>query len=205
VSRKSRKAQRRRKWRRRLSRPMTRPLDELHQALGEFLTEMGRVEFRMLLLMDLINEAPIEALFDECSGAFGFAKKIEIFTKWCNFGGVPDEQRPTLQKVYKDLHELQYKRNFIVHGETWEGSFKGKSRQPYRLGLVRGNLEYLDEFERAEHGDNVFDIQQIRAATQLCVRVHGDLANMRERPRPFPLRKRLMPLIPPPYQIDLAM
>jgi hypothetical protein len=38
------------------------PSDAMHQALGEFLTEMGRLEFRMLLLMDLINEAPLEAL-----------------------------------------------------------------------------------------------------------------------------------------------
>jgi hypothetical protein len=163
-----------------LGRPMTRPLDEMHQALGEFLTEMGRVEFRMLLLMDLINEAPIEALFGEYSGN-PFGTKIRIFKKWCDFGGVPDEQKRTLQKVYKDLGELHSKRNFIVHGETWEGTFKGKSRQPYRVGLVEGNLEYLDEFERAEHRDNVFDVQQVRAATQLCVRIHGDLADMRER------------------------
>lgn len=40
-------------------------------------------------------------------------------------------------------------RNFLIHGETWEGAFKGKPRQPYRVGLVKKNLEYLDEFERA--------------------------------------------------------
>jgi hypothetical protein len=91
----------------------------MHQALGEFLTEMGRVEFRMLLLMDLINEAPIEALFDEYSGN-PFGTKIKTFKKWCDFGGVPDEQKAALQKVYNDLDELLPKRNFLVHGETWE-------------------------------------------------------------------------------------
>jgi hypothetical protein len=36
------------------------PWDTMHQALGEFLTEMGRVEFRMLLLVDHISEPPLE-------------------------------------------------------------------------------------------------------------------------------------------------
>jgi hypothetical protein len=151
----------------------------MHQALGEFLTEMGRVELRMLLLMDLINEAPIEALFDEYSGQ-PFGEKIKIFKKWCDFGGVPDEHKPILQKIYKDLDELRPKRNFLVHGETWEGAFKGKPRQPYRVGLVKKNLEYLDEIERAEHGPNVFDIQQVRDATKHCVRIHRNLADMRD-------------------------
>lgn len=44
-----------------------RSTDKLNKALGEFLTEMGRVEFTMLLYADYINEAPIEHLFDESS------------------------------------------------------------------------------------------------------------------------------------------
>jgi hypothetical protein len=171
MSRKSRKTARRRKWQRRL-RPITSPADAMHQALGKFLTEMGRVEFRMLLLMDILNEAPLEALFDEYSGKT-FKDKIGIFKKWCDFGGVPDKQKSALHKVYKELEELRPKRNFIVHGETWEGTFKGKSQQPYSVGLVKGNLEYLDEFERAEHGQNVFDVHQVRTATQLCIRPCG--------------------------------
>ena len=137
MSRKSRKAQRRRKWRRRLRSSAGRtPSDAMHQALGEFLTEMGRVEFRMLLLMDLINEAPLEALFDEYSGRT-FADKINIFKKWCNFGGVSDEHKLTLQRIYKELEDLRPIRNFLVHGETWERAFEGKPRQPYRVGLVK--------------------------------------------------------------------
>ena len=31
---------------------------------------------------------------------------------------------------------------------------------------MKKNLEYLDEFERAEHGPNVFDVQQVRDATK---------------------------------------
>jgi hypothetical protein len=86
--------------------------------------------------MDLINEAPLEALFDEYSGRT-FADKIKIFKEWCDFGGVPDEHKATLQRLYKELDELRSIRNFLVHGETWEGAFKGKPRQPYRVGLVK--------------------------------------------------------------------
>lgn len=151
----------------------------MHQALGEFLTEMGRVEFKMLLLMDLINEAPLEALFDEYSG-WTFADKIKIFKKWCDFGGVPDEHKAALQRLYNELDDLRPIRNFLVHGETWEGAFKGKPRQPYRVGLVKKNLEYLDEFERAEHGPNVFEVQQVRDATTRCAGIHRDLTELRE-------------------------
>lgn len=178
MSRNSRKAQRRRKWWRRLRSAGT-PSDAMHQALGEFLTEMGRVEFRMLLLMDLINEAPLEALFDEYSGRT-FADKIKIFKKWCDFGGVHDEHKPTLQRLYKELDDLRPIRNFLVHGETWDGAFKGKPRQPYRVGLVKKNLEYLGEFERAEHGPSVFDVQQVRDATRHCAGIHRDLTELRE-------------------------
>jgi hypothetical protein len=40
---------------------MTAPtLDDMHKALGEFLSELGRVEFTMLLCMDYFNlRAPV--------------------------------------------------------------------------------------------------------------------------------------------------
>jgi hypothetical protein len=179
MSRNSRKARRRRKWWRRLKSGARTSSDALHQALGQFLTEMGRVEFRTLLLMDLINEAPLEALFDEYSGRT-FADKIKIFKKWCDFGGVPDEHKATLQRLCKKLDELRPIRNFLVHGETWEGAFKGKPRQPDRVGLVKKNLGHLDEFARAEHGSNVFDVQQVRDATRRCAGIHQELAELRD-------------------------
>ena len=39
----------------------------MNKALGEFLTESGRVEFKMLLLVDRISDAGLEHLFDEHS------------------------------------------------------------------------------------------------------------------------------------------
>jgi hypothetical protein len=77
------------------------------------------------------------------------------------------------------LAELLPKRNFLVHGETWKGAFKGQARQPYRVGIIRRNLEYLHKFDRGEHGDNVFDVEQIRSVTQLCIGIRADLDVLR--------------------------
>jgi hypothetical protein len=66
-----------------------------------------------------------------------------------------------------------------VHGETREGAFKGKPRQLYRVGLVKNNLEYLDEFDRAEHGPNIFDVAQVRSATEDCRKILKDITDLR--------------------------
>lgn len=127
TSRNSSKAQRRRKWRRR-SRSAPTPSNALHQALGQFLTEMGRVEFTMLLLMDLINEAPLEALFDEYFERT-FVDKIKIFKKWCDFGGVPMNTRRRCNASPRSWMSWAGTQ-FPGHGETWEGAFNRKPRQP---------------------------------------------------------------------------
>lgn len=44
---------------------------------------------------------------------------------------------------------------------------------------MKKNLEYLDEFERAEHDPNVFDVQQVRDATKRCAKIRQDLTDLR--------------------------
>jgi hypothetical protein len=116
MSRKSRKAQGRRKWKRQLAQGAVSPADAMHQALGEFLTEMGRVEFQMLLLMDFLNEAPLGTIRRNHGKPFG--EKIKSFKTWCDFGGVPDAQQPALQAICEDLDDLLPKRNFLVHADS---------------------------------------------------------------------------------------
>jgi hypothetical protein len=77
------------------------------------------------------------------------------------------------------LDELLKKRNFIVHGETREGAFKGKPRRTYRVGLVKDNLEYLDEFDRGEHGPNIFDVSQVKDASEFIRRLLKKIADLR--------------------------
>jgi hypothetical protein len=153
-------------------------IDKLNQALGEFLTEMGRVEFTMLLYVDLINEAPIEHLFDEYSQKT-FGPKVRWFKEWVEFGGYPEDKKAIVHRVYAGLEVLRSKRNYVVHGETWMGAFNGKERQAYRVGVVQQNLEYLDEFDRGEHGDNVFSLSEVQEVTKLCREIVTDLNLLR--------------------------
>lgn len=152
----------------------------MHGALGEFLTECGRVEFLMIIYADYISEPGIEVIFDDLSGAFG--PKIAAFKKWCDFSGVSKAAKLTLDRVYKRLDELLPKRNFLVHGETHEAAFPDKPKQPYRVGITKKDMDYLDQFDRGEHGDNVFDLEQIKAATKLCRDITADLHALRYTP-----------------------
>ena len=45
---------------------------------------------------------------------------------------------------------------------------------------MKKNLEYLDEFKRAEHGPNVFDVQQVRDATKRCAKIRQELTDLRD-------------------------
>jgi len=92
--------------RRRAKLSSRRSVDQLNKALGEFLTEMGRVEFTMLLYVDLINEAPIEHLFDEYSQKT-FGPKVDWFKTWVEFGGVPLDKRVIVDRVYDNLKALR--------------------------------------------------------------------------------------------------
>ena len=153
-------------------------LDDFNKALGEFLTEIGRVEFNMLLVMDRFNEAPIEHLFDVYAPKT-FGPKIECMKAWCPASEFAEPNKTIFERVYTDLAALLPKRNHIIHGETWEGQFRAKPKQPYRVGVIKDNLDYLDEFDRGQHGPHVFDIQQLRAATALCQKILTDLNALR--------------------------
>ena len=88
---------------------------------------------------------------------------------------------PQNARVYKKLDELLPKRNFLVHGETHEVAFKGKPKQPYRVGIIKKDLDYLDQFDRGEHGANIFDLDQVKARQDfagklLQTSVHLDMA-----------------------------
>jgi len=176
MSRKSRKARLRRKRQRRVNRLSSR--DKLHRALGEFLTAGGEVEFKMILFADLISECGIEQIFHDLSGPLG--NKIAKFKEWCDFSGVSDAKRPILDRVYAKLDELLPLRNWLVHGETWEGQIAGHTKQPYRVGITRRDLDYLDKFDRGEHSENVFNVEQIEELTKFCREIADDLDLLRD-------------------------
>jgi hypothetical protein len=46
--------------------------------------------------------------------------------------------------------------------------------------VTKDNVDYLDDFDHAQHGDNVFTIQQVKEATALCVRIRDDLETVKK-------------------------
>jgi hypothetical protein len=179
MSRRLRKARRRRKWAQRRNAPRS-SLDEMNQALGEFLTVMGQVEFTRLMVVDLVSDAGIEALFDEYA-AETFSGKIKWFRKWCahrdeHFSAA---NKTRLRTIYKDLDELLPKRNSLVHGETYEEDLSGAGKQTYRVGVEKDNLEYLEEFSRGKKKGTIFSVQRVRETTKQCARIRADLNAIR--------------------------
>jgi hypothetical protein len=152
----------------------------MNQALGEFLTEIGRLELTMLMVVGLVSDAGLEALFDEYAGKT-FGGKITWFNEWCahcdqNFSVA---NRKLLQKTQKGLDDLLPKRNSLVHGETYEEEFNGSSKQAYRVGVEKDNLDYLEEFSRGEKKGTIFSVAQVREATKQCAKIRADLNAIR--------------------------
>jgi hypothetical protein len=48
------------------------------------------------------------------------------------------------------------------------------------VGVIKENLEYLDEFDRGERGENVFSLEQVRNAVALCQDIRSDLDVLRQ-------------------------
>ncbi|NEW96870.1 hypothetical protein [Rhodopseudomonas sp. BR0G17] len=138
--------------------------------MGEFLTAQGRVELTMFLLLMMIRDEDYEWLFDEMSKRT-FGQKIEFFKCYTS----DDEQfLPEnfiiRDQVYQNLDALLPQRNAIIHGETYEDQFRGRPRQPYRVGVIKKNIQYLEDYTMDKHGPNVFTVKQVRDATALAVR-----------------------------------
>jgi hypothetical protein len=168
------------KWRKRanrlarLRRPVPGSINEMHQTLGEFLSAMGRLEFRMLTYVDSLGgefDEPLESLF------VNYAKKtfgtlIDWFEMYCEHYDVLDQHKLILE----DMKELLPKRNYIVHGATWSRSVNPGRRKAYRVGIekqivegkVEHNVDWLDDFEHRKDGPNVFDAEQVRIATRFA-------------------------------------
>ncbi|MCJ9700198.1 hypothetical protein [Bradyrhizobium sp. SHOUNA76] len=174
MAKKGRKAQRRRKQRRRAA----TPLDRMHRELGNFLTEMGRLEFSMLLLGEMISEEPLEYLFEDYAERT-FGRKIQWFEERCNASEALEEYKTELTRLYADMRALKTKRNYLVHGEAYQASFKGRPIAPYRVGVTPDNVEYLDDFDHQKHGDNVFSIEQVKATTAECVKLKDQVVRIR--------------------------
>jgi len=172
----SRRALRRQRGRRLAKRAN---IDQMNKAMGEFLTAQGRVELTMILLLMMIRDEDYEWLFDEMSKRT-FKQKIDFLKEYTG----DDEQflPANIQlrdRIYQDLDALLPQRNFIVHGETYEDKFKGRPKQPYRVGVIKKNIQYLEDYSMDKHGPNVFTVKQVKEATALANKTWKNINKIR--------------------------
>jgi hypothetical protein len=151
--------------------------DELHLAMGEFLTECSNLENLMLALMVFcqdkrsLDEIHLEWLDDT------FGDRIKVFEKVCNSYSFTKEYREIINLIVKNLRNLLPRRNLIVHGMTHEVAFGGSEARAYRVGLPKGNLDYLNQFSlRAGDVEHSFPVERVRQATDDCRAIASDLA-----------------------------
>jgi hypothetical protein len=137
-------------------------IDQMNKAMGEFLTAQGRVELTMILLLMMIRDEDYEWLFDEMSKRT-FGQKIDFFKEYTSDDDQLSPENIILRdRIYKDLDALLPQRNSIIHGETYEDRFKGRPKQPYRVGVIKKNIQYVEEYSMDKHGPNVFTVRQVK-------------------------------------------
>ena len=153
-------------------------LKDLHCAMGEFLTESSQVENVMLAVVIVCQrDRPLEEVFvDFMRKTFG--DKIKEFKRVCNAFQFTDEQRAILD-AYADLDILLPKRNFIVHGTTYQIGKESLPAQPYRIGITKGDFDYMN---RAIAQDftvpHAFSVEKLAAVTADCVALRRKIATV---------------------------
>jgi hypothetical protein len=97
-----------------------------------------------------------------------FGPKIGWFEEVCQNAVFTDDRRARLKESCVLLRELLPKRNLIIHGETYEIGHGVEGPQMYRVGIKKGDSDYLNKFIADFDADHGFNTAKIEAATELC-------------------------------------
>jgi hypothetical protein len=152
-------------------------LNELHLAMGEFLTECAHLE-NIILSLGLACQTQSRS-FDAIHLQFldlTFGQKISTLKKLCSEHTFLDDHKPHIEKGLSQLDALLPKRNFIVHGTTFE---IGRGEEPivaYRIGARKKNIDYMNDFISNPSVAHSFTAEQVRKATQECMECRAELA-----------------------------
>jgi hypothetical protein len=153
--------------------------DDLHRAMGEFLTESSQVENMMLGLVTLCQrERSMDDVFVEFMG-WTLGDKIKEFKRVCNAYHFTDKQRAILDQAYAELDILRPMRNYIVHGTTYEIGKENIPAQPYRIGMTKGDYDHMGQaIAKDFEVPHAFTVERIAAVTAECVALRGKLATV---------------------------
>ncbi len=98
-----------------------------------------------------------------------FGNRIKAFKRACSNYAFNAEHCEALDAAIAELDDLLPRRNFIVHGVTYEVGFGDDEPKAYRIGVPKGNIDYLNEFLRHTTSvDHSFPIERVRQATADC-------------------------------------
>lgn len=146
--------------------------DELHLAMGEFLTECSNLENAIISLLmfaqpyrdfDDVHREMLNKTFGEK------LKKFKEISRDCQF---KSNHRATIEEAIVSLDNLITRRNLIIHGTTFEVEFGKKEPKAYRVGAPKGNVDYMNQFLRkAANVEHSFSPDQVKQASAECERL----------------------------------
>jgi hypothetical protein len=158
---------------------MNDQLNELHLAMGQFLTHCAVLEKLMLDFAFVCQPKRFEQVHREFVDNMTFGRKIkELKAISKDYHFRPDHQ-PHVDKAFSLLDRILPKRNWIVHGETHEVAFdEAAGPIAYRLGIPRGNPEYLSDFLGNPRVAHSFTAEMVRQTIAECDECSGELGTV---------------------------
>src|SRR5215475_1259165 len=146
--------------------------DQLHRAMGEFLTEISNLENVLITMMIFcLNKKHFESVYLEMLNET-FGTRLREFKKAVTAYPFTATHRKVIDEAIVALDDLLPRRNMIVHGVTMEVGFGNAAPKPYRIGIPKGDLNYLNKFMRnAASVEHAFPIEGVLQATSDCTAI----------------------------------
>jgi len=152
--------------------------DEMIEALGQFVTEVGDVEYVMFETILATSEKDAHdvhrAFYNET-----FGSKVKMLEKQLTHNAF-DEHRAALNHLIAMLRKLTSQRNNIIHGETFYITRKSETTI-FRFGITRENFSPWKDFNFEGNAKNIFTSDQIDEVISGCIAIKTDLDLVRQK------------------------
>jgi hypothetical protein len=152
--------------------------DEIIEALGRFVTEVGDVEYVMFETILATSEKDASevhrAFYNETFGG-----KVKMLEKQLEHSAF-DEHRADLNHLIEMLRKLTSHRNSIIHGETFYMTRRNEAKV-FRVGFTRENFTPWKGFNFEGNAKDIFTSDQIDDAIVNCIAIKTDLDLIRQK------------------------
>jgi hypothetical protein len=152
--------------------------DEMIEALGRFVTEVGDVEYVMFETILAVAEEDANevhrAFYNET-----FGPKVTMLEKRLEHSAF-DEHQAGLNHLIRMLRKLTSQRNNIIHGETFNITRRNETKV-FRVGFTRKNLTPWKDFNFEGNAENIFTSDQINDVIFDCIAIKTDLDLIRQK------------------------